>query len=105
VRGHAEEAGRDPDSIAAAVVCPALVGDEARSLLADHLERRYGMAVEPHLVDRYCVAGRPEECAARVREYADAGAEHVIFNIGCAAGDELLAQAAQLASLLTLEVT
>ena len=54
------------------------------------------MTVEPHLVDRYCVAGSPEECAARVREYADAGAENVIFNIGCAAGDELLDQAAAL---------
>jgi alkanesulfonate monooxygenase SsuD/methylene tetrahydromethanopterin reductase-like flavin-dependent oxidoreductase (luciferase family) len=54
------------------------------------------MTVESHLVDRYCVAGSPEECAARVREYADAGAEHVIFNIGCAAGDELLDQAAAL---------
>ena len=33
---------------------------------------------------------------ATVREYAHAGAEHVIFNIGCAAGDELLDQAAAL---------
>ena len=96
VRAHAEDAGRDPAAISAAVVCPALLGDNAGARLAAHLERRYGMAVEPHLVDRYCVAGSPEECAARVREYADGGAEHVIFNIGCAAGDELLDQAAAL---------
>ena len=96
VRAHAQDAGRDPAAIAAAVVCPALLGDDAGPRLAAHLELRYGMTVEPHLVDRYCVAGSPEECAARVREYADAGAEHVIFNIGCAAGDELLDQAAAL---------
>jgi probable F420-dependent oxidoreductase len=96
VRAHAEDAGRDPAAIAAAVVCPALLGDDAGPRLAAHLELRYGMTVESHLVDRYCVAGSPEECAARVREYADAGAEHVIFNIGCAAGDELLDQAAAL---------
>jgi probable F420-dependent oxidoreductase len=105
VRRHAEAAGRDPDSVAAAVVCPALVGTDARARLARHLERRYGMSVEPHLVDRYCIAGPPADCVSRVREYVDAGAEHVIFNIGCAAGEELLAQAAQLSSLLTVEVT
>jgi probable F420-dependent oxidoreductase len=104
VRRQAQEVGRDPSAIAAAVVCPALVGDNARSRLAAHLEERYGMTVGPHLIDRYCVAGSPEECAARVRDHADAGAEHVIFNIGCEAGDEFLDQAAQLASLLTVEV-
>ena len=105
VRRYAVEAGRDPDGIAAAVVCPALLGDDSRTRLAAHLERRYGMAVEPHLVDRYCIAGSPEDCAGRVRAYAEAGAEHVVLNIGCAAGEELLDQAAQLASLLTVEVS
>lgn len=105
VRRHAAAAGRDADAIEAAVVCPALVGDDACPRLAAHLERRYGMAVESHLVDRYCIAGPPEQCAARMHEYAEAGAEHVILNIGCAAGEELLAQAAQLASLLTVEVS
>ena len=33
------------------------------------------------MVDRYCVAGTPEQCVARVREYIDAGAQHVVFNI------------------------
>jgi len=63
------------------------------------------MTVEPHLVERYCIAGSPDECAARLREYADAGAEHMILNPGCAPGDELLDQAERLASLFTLEVS
>jgi len=54
------------------------------------------MKVEPHLIDRYCIAGSEEECAARLRAYAEAGVEHLIFNIGCEAGDELLDQAAGL---------
>ena len=62
------------------------------------------MRVEPHLVDRYCIAGSQDECAARAREYVDAGAEHVILNLGCAAGDEFLEQAELLASLLKVEV-
>jgi probable F420-dependent oxidoreductase len=96
VRRHARDAGRDPATIAAAVVCPALAGDDARARLAAHLELRYGMTVGPHLVDRYCVAGTADECAERVHEYTEAGAEHVILNLGCAAGDEFLDQAARL---------
>ena len=105
VRRHAQGADRDPASIAAAVICPALVGEGSREQLAAHLEQRYSMEVNPHLVERYCIAGSEEECAERVRDYAAAGAEHVIFNIGCAAGDELLDQAQRLASLLTVEVS
>lgn len=107
VRQHAEEAGRDPSATVAAAMCPALVGDGSRERLAAHLADRYAMKVEPHLVDRYCIAGSPDECAARLRAYADAGCEHLVFNIGCAAGDEFLDQARQLqqlASFLTLEV-
>jgi probable F420-dependent oxidoreductase len=96
VRRHAEEAGDDPDAIAAAVMCPALVGGQSRERLAVHLAERYAMQVEPHLIDRYCIAGSEEDCAARLRAYADAGVEHLIFNIGCAAGDELLDQAQRL---------
>jgi len=96
VRRRAVEAGRDPSAIAAAVMCPALVGEGSRERLAGHLAERYGMAVKPHLVDRYCIAGPEEECAARIRDYADAGVDHLVFNIGCAAGDELLDQAASL---------
>jgi alkanesulfonate monooxygenase SsuD/methylene tetrahydromethanopterin reductase-like flavin-dependent oxidoreductase (luciferase family) len=33
------------------------------------------------VVDRYCVAGTPEQCVARVRAYVDAGAQHIVFNI------------------------
>jgi probable F420-dependent oxidoreductase len=105
VRRHAEEAGRDPGAVAAAVMCPALVGGGSRERLVAHLEERYSMEVKPHLVERYCIAGPEEECAVRIRDYADAGVEHLIFNIGCAAGDELLDQAQRLATLTTVEVS
>jgi probable F420-dependent oxidoreductase len=105
IRRHAEEAGRDPGAVVASVMCPALVGEGSRGRLAAHLAERYSMEVKPHLIDRYCIAGSEEECAARLRDYADAGCEHLVFNIGCAAGDELLDQAQRLASLLTVEVS
>src|SRR5262249_4970531 len=64
VRRHADETGRDPGTIAAAVMCPALVGEGSRERLATHLEERYSIEVKPHLIDRYCIAGSEEECAA-----------------------------------------
>jgi probable F420-dependent oxidoreductase len=84
-----EEARAHGREVAGAVVLPALVGDRARERLAEHLARRYAMAVDPSLVDRYCAAGSPEDITARVQAYADAGAEHVIFNLGCGPEDFL----------------
>ena len=51
-----------------------------------------------HVVDRYCVAGTPEECVARVREYLDAGARHVVFNLGEPEDAERLAEVARAAA-------
>jgi len=99
VSRHAEEAGRGAEAIAAAVMCPALVGEGSRERLAAHLARRYAMKVEPHLIDRYCIAGSEGDCAARVHAYAEAGVEHLVFNIGCAAGDEFLDHAARMHTL------
>ena len=68
-----------PERVTRAVTLPAHVGEKRR--LYEHLRLRYSGDFGEHVVDRYCVAGTPEECAARVREYIDAGAQHVVFNI------------------------
>jgi probable F420-dependent oxidoreductase len=83
IRRLAATSGRDPDAIVPAAVAPALVsddGDEARRLAHEHLEARYGTSFSPHAIDRYCVAGTPDECRARVRAYAEAGVRHLVFN-------------------------
>ena len=36
-----------------------------------------------NIVRRYCLLGPPEQCAERLREYADAGARHIVFSIAC----------------------
>ena len=36
-----------------------------------------------NIVRRYCLLGTPEQCAARLREYADAGARYIVFSIAC----------------------
>jgi len=68
-----------PGQVTPAVTLPAHVGDPLR--LYEHLRARYSGDFSEHVVDRYCVAGTPEHCVARVREYIDAGARHVVFNI------------------------
>lgn len=83
VRAHASEAGRDPDELRHGVVAFALVdedGERARSAAREHLSQRYGMEFQPHHVERLCIVGAPDECAARIREYADAGAAFVSLN-------------------------
>ena len=68
-----------PDTVVPAVTLPAHVGDKRD--LYEHLRQRYAGDFSEHVVDRYCVAGTPKQCATRIREYLDAGAQHVIFNI------------------------
>jgi probable F420-dependent oxidoreductase len=68
-----------PDHVTPAVTMPAHVGD--KRALYEHLRIRYSGDFSEHVVDRYCVAGMPDECVSRVREYIDAGAEHIVFNI------------------------
>ena len=68
-----------PDQVVPAVTLPAHVGDSRT--LYEHLRRRYSGDFSEHVVERYCLAGSHEECAARLREYLDAGARHVVFNV------------------------
>ena len=99
IRTHAEAAGRDPEALVAAAVAPALVDDDggrARRQARDHLQQRYATPFSEHAVERYCVAGTPAECAARVRAYAEAGIRHLVFNPVVAPG-RLLEQIERLA--------
>ena len=79
VEGFREGLAGLPDHVVPAVTLPAHVGE--KRALFEHLRRRYAGDFSEHVVDRYCVAGTPEECAARVRAYLDAGARHIVFNL------------------------
>ena len=99
IRGHAAASGRRPDSLTAAAVATALVGDDgdlARRQAREHLEQRYATRFSEHAIERYCIAGTPAECTARVQAYADAGVSHLVFN-PVVAPDLLLEQIERLA--------
>lgn len=85
IRDAARAAGRDPSAITGALALPTVIGDDddaAVEALADHLTARYGQPFERHVIERYCLAGTPERCISRLREYVDAGVEHIIVNPG-----------------------
>lgn len=105
VRRQAREAGRDPEALVPAVVLPARVEDDgaaARRRAREHLARRYGRDIEERVVERYCLAGAPEECAARLRAYVEAGARHLVLNL-CAGPADFLDQAERLAGEVVSE--
>jgi probable F420-dependent oxidoreductase len=85
-----------PEHVVPAVTLPAHVGE--KRTLYEHLQRRYAGDFSEHVVDRYCVAGTPDECVARVREYIDAGAKHIVFNLGEYEDAERLVEVARAAA-------
>ena len=91
-----DDAATLPDKVVPAVTLPAHVGEKRK--LYEHLRRRYAGDFSEHVVDRYCVAGTPDECAARVREYVEAGAQHIVFNLGECEDAERLAEVARAAA-------
>jgi probable F420-dependent oxidoreductase len=71
--------------------------DQAIKMAADRLSVQYNQDFS-QLVGRYALAGDPDDCIARLREYIDAGARTIILNSACPGGyvednERLLAQA------------
>jgi len=81
VHEFAREAGRDPEAIEPALyqfICLADSYEEAKSIAAADLQRRYNQPFE-QIVDRYVVMGTPADCVRRLEQFAEAGVRHFIF--------------------------
>jgi probable F420-dependent oxidoreductase len=82
VRAAAEAAGRDPAAIRGAVFCWGGVDADAgrsRHEVVEGVSAVYRQDFGP-LADRYLLHGDPGRVAGRVREYADAGADTLVFS-------------------------
>lgn len=82
VRAAAERAGRDPAAVRGAIFCWGGVDqDPARSRqeVIQSVSAVYQQDFD-RVADRYLLHGDPDRVAARAREYADAGAETLIFS-------------------------
>ncbi len=56
--------------------------DVAIKMAAERLSRQYNQDFS-QLVHRYAIAGNPQDCRVRLREYIDAGAATIILNSAC----------------------
>lgn len=82
VREAAEAAGRDSGTVRGAVFCWGGVDQDparSRSEVVDGVSAVYQQDFT-RLADRYLLHGDPDRVAARAREYADAGADTLIFS-------------------------
>jgi alkanesulfonate monooxygenase SsuD/methylene tetrahydromethanopterin reductase-like flavin-dependent oxidoreductase (luciferase family) len=81
LRRETEAAGRDPASVEAGVVVFACVGDDEGTSErgAQWLSDLYRLP--PKAFRRHLVAGSPEDCAASLQRYADAGARHLLIMV------------------------
>ena len=71
--------------------------DIAVEMAVQRLSRQYNQDFTK-LVGRYALAGNPDDCIARLREYIDAGARTIMLNSACPsdyviANERLLAEA------------
>jgi len=85
VREIASARGRDPKSIAAALVTFAYVGRDrglAIDVVTRTLEGNYGVPMRA-AVERYGVVGTLAECSDRARALADVGVEHLVLASPC----------------------
>jgi len=82
VRAAAEAAGRDPDAVRGAVFCWGGVDADlatSRREVVEGVGAVYQQDFD-RLADRYLLHGDPDRVVARAREYADAGAETLVFS-------------------------
>lgn len=81
----AGEAGRDEGVVRGGLFIFTCVNEDrerALDLANQQLSRQYNQDFSK-LVEKYTLAGSPEDCAARAREYLDAGATAIMFSHGC----------------------
>lgn len=85
VRAFAQETGRSLDGFQYVLyqfTSVASTREEARRNAAASLQRAYGQNFE-ELAAKFCVLGTPQDCIARLREYVQAGARHIVFASAC----------------------
>ena len=100
IDGFLEEEGRPAGSVrgaAFAFTCVHEDRDTALDLANKQLSLQYNQDFT-NLVEKYTIAGSPEDCQRRIREYLDAGADSIMFAQGCPAdyvdeNTELIAEA------------
>ena len=85
IRGYTTEYGRQPDAVRSAIYAFTTVYPDsarAKQTAATFVGNAYQQDFT-RLVDRYLIAGSPEECRKRLEDYAAAGAESAMLTLAC----------------------
>ena len=85
IDGYVADEGRPPGSVRTALYIFSCVHEDratALDLANQQLSRQYNQDFSK-LVEKYTIAGSPEDCAARIAEYREAGATAIMFSHGC----------------------
>lgn len=80
-----DEAGRPEGTVQGGLyifTCVHPDRDTALDLANQQLSKQYNQDFSK-LVEKYTIAGSPEDCIARLQQYIDAGARTIIFSQGC----------------------
>ena len=99
---EAVEAGRPDGSVHGAIFAWSAIhadGAHARERAIDVVSKTYQQDFTP-MADRYLVAGDPDQVLARLRQYHEAGAEHVVIATAAGSAQERL----EMATLFAAEV-
>lgn len=89
VRDAAIAEGRPAEAVSGAVfawTCVDRDGEWARRTGIEVVSKAYAQDFAP-LADRYLILGRPDQVAARLAEFAEAGAERILIQPACAPAD------------------
>ncbi len=80
-----EEAGRPAGTVQGGLFIFSCVHEDRETALAmanERLSRQYNQDFSK-MVEKYTLAGSPQDCIARLQEYIDAGARTIMFSPGC----------------------
>jgi len=90
IRGFEPEYGREPGAVEGAIYAFTSVyadSEKAKKAAAAAVGKSYQQDFST-MVDRYLVAGTPEYCRQRIRQYVDAGCRKVIVALACPEEDK-----------------
>jgi probable F420-dependent oxidoreductase len=82
IRGHAEQAGRDPDQLNLVAQVPLCVGssyEEADRLVREYVGEYFDVPAWSEATPESAVRGTPEQCAGQIAAYLEAGVRHLVF--------------------------
>jgi len=89
IKQFGAEAGRDMSNFHTGLFIFASIypnGDEAREQAAKALGKNYAQDFSK-IAGRYTLAGTPDDCRKRIKEYVDAGARTIMVSWACRAND------------------